>query len=891
MARGRDGRWTALDAKHIYEHAKAGGSVYQAHLRQAVRERLPWASWAPVRNGMAELEQLPAEVLEEFSTRRRRILERQRELVEAGVAVGDLGRERIAYDTREAKHEVDEADWRIGIRARAAEHGLGQDELDGLSMLAVAPEAEPVSWPALWQELFSARGLTARANTFRERDVVIAVAAAHGQGANAGEVVGLAQRLLERPEVVVIPNRTDRLYTTTELLEAERRIVAHAVEGRGCGVGVVGEVDVCTTLPRLSALLSVEQEQVVVAIAGSGNRIDTVEALAGTGKTTSAAALRSVYEDAGYRVVGAAPTGRAVRELKEQAGIEEARTLDGWAAKLDGDPDAFRSATATVQGARCVSTVLIIDEAGMAHTRLTARVLDAAVKADVKVIAFGDSGQLSSVQAGGWLGALTRHVGSHELREVMRQRDPQERRGLARVHGGDPASYVEMKAARGELTVFDGERPGVDAEAAAIERWAAAREIHGPDQAVIVCRDNHRRDRLNGLARIHLQQRGELGESVEVAGREWAVGDRVIARRNERQLDVDNGTRGTITAVHQTEGLEIRTDTGGRRHLDVEYAARNLQHAYALTGHGMQGATVHWAAVVGQPGDFSRNWSYTALSRAREPTEILLVDEPSRVHEERVEIAPAPDTQHQGPLERMAARMRERDDEDLALEQLEHAGATSQEHERDEPPGEASARLVRIGELGSEIDLVNAELKDLPTDDVKFHRQIEDSIASARAAQARLSVQWRNRRERKLHAQHLERQLASLSQEREQLLQRTPDPDEVRERAAALIGRRNTLSAEHSALHDQAVAAELDRNPEWLLETLGPRPESRQDRERWHRTAREIASHRIRQGITDPTDTGARSRDIALNRSITDTRVHLGLDLPTLGHDRGLDFE
>src|SRR5271167_2016095 len=83
MARGADGRWTALDARHIYEHAKAGGSVYQAHLRAAVRERLPWASWGPERNGMAELERVPQAVVHEFSTRRRQILEREQELVAA----------------------------------------------------------------------------------------------------------------------------------------------------------------------------------------------------------------------------------------------------------------------------------------------------------------------------------------------------------------------------------------------------------------------------------------------------------------------------------------------------------------------------------------------------------------------------------------------------------------------------------------------------------------------------------------------------------------------------------------------------------------------------------------------------------------------------------------
>jgi conjugative relaxase-like TrwC/TraI family protein len=42
-AQGRDGRWTALDGTAIYAHARAAGFVYEAHLRYAVRERLPWA--------------------------------------------------------------------------------------------------------------------------------------------------------------------------------------------------------------------------------------------------------------------------------------------------------------------------------------------------------------------------------------------------------------------------------------------------------------------------------------------------------------------------------------------------------------------------------------------------------------------------------------------------------------------------------------------------------------------------------------------------------------------------------------------------------------------------------------------------------------------------------
>ena len=59
-------------------------------------------------------------------------------------------------------------------------------------------------------------------------------------------------------------------------------------------------------------------------------------------------------------------------------------------------------------------------------------------------------------------------------------------------------------------------------------------------QAVLIARDNHRRERLNALVRAELRRDGQLGESVHVAGHEFAVGDRVIARRNDRRRAVDD---------------------------------------------------------------------------------------------------------------------------------------------------------------------------------------------------------------------------------------------------------------------------------------------------------------------------------------------------------------
>lgn len=895
MAQGRDGRWTALDAKHIYEHAKAAGSVYQAHLRRAVRERLPWASWGKERNGMAELEQVPEPVLREFSTRRNRILERERELVGAGVAVGDAGRERIAFDTREAKREVDERDWRGEVRARAAEHGFGQDRLDWLATLPRVRTAERPTELELIDRLFGPSGLTARSNTFGERDVVAAVAAAAAQGMQGRELVAGARRVLAAPEVIAVRD-AGRRFTTRELLDAEQRIVAVAVRGKGQGAAVVDEVQALQTLSRAGRPLSGEQERVVIGVVESGDRVDTVEALAGTGKTTSAAALRAVYERAGYRVIGAAPTGRAVRELKEQAGICESRTLDGWLFALENDPDALRFDSA----AGPAPAVMILDEAGMASTRLTARLFEAASTANVKVVAFGDSGQLASVQAGGWLGALTRHVGSFELREVMRQRDPQERRGLAKLHRGEPETYLQLKAARDELTVFKGGHAQIETEHAAIEKLLAARERLGPEQAVLVCRDNQRRDRLNELARERLRAWGELGEGVMLAGREWCVGERVVARRNDRERDLDNGTRGTIIRVDERDGLRVQTDGGQIRQIDLEYASQHLQYAYALTGHGMQGGTVEWAGVVGRPSDFSRNWSYTALSRAREPTAILLVDDRSQIERDRAEIAPEHNPGPAAdPVGRMAVRMRERDDEDLAIEQLacdelveEPAGAVAGLQSA------GQAGRVRLRALSDELDQINRQLAELPLDDLKRHELTERTIASLHREHARVSQQrgWRDRSVRTFTLGQIERRLADEQARRQELREQIGDPRAVAEHAGQLRQRRSELSAEHRSARDGLIVEELDRQPDWLLHALGPEPQALDLQDRWRQAGRRLAGHRLDHDITDPERALGTRRDRsttgrAVHRELTEARIALGLAPGAPERGAGLEID
>jgi conjugative relaxase-like TrwC/TraI family protein len=59
---GADGRWSTLDGRRIYAHAKTAGYLYEARLRSLLTRELGVA-WGPVRNGIADIEGVPRPVL------------------------------------------------------------------------------------------------------------------------------------------------------------------------------------------------------------------------------------------------------------------------------------------------------------------------------------------------------------------------------------------------------------------------------------------------------------------------------------------------------------------------------------------------------------------------------------------------------------------------------------------------------------------------------------------------------------------------------------------------------------------------------------------------------------------------------------------------------------
>jgi hypothetical protein len=124
---------------------------------------------------------------------------------------------------------------------------------------------------------------------------------------------------------------------------------------------------------------------------------------------------------------------------------------------------------------------------------------------------------------------------------------------------------------------------------------------------------------------------GRLGPDTHgLTAAPLAVGDVVVCRQNDTRLAVTNGARGRITRI-TAEELTLALTDERTVSIPVAYArAGALEHAYAITGHLAQAATFDAAMVVGPPHHHTQQWSYTALSRSRTSTELLVLTDAPR---------------------------------------------------------------------------------------------------------------------------------------------------------------------------------------------------------------------------------------------------------------------
>lgn len=350
--------------------------------------------------------------------------------------------------------------------------------------------------------------------------------------------------------------------------------------------------------------LDAETREVVTAALG-GEGLQLIEGPPGSGKTTLARAIAESYEAAGYEVIGASVTGKAAEGLRDETGIDS-RTLASrrWTWKREDQgaipPPARRR-------------VILLDEASMLSLQDMAPLLRRAASKGYKVVMIGDRRQLSPVGAGDPFRRLIEDYGGVSLDRIRRQQvDWMREASQALIEGRVNESWLKSaRQVRECLSAYDrhdrihwGEKRS-DSRRHLVDQWFADRQADPERSSLVLAYRNADVRRLNRRIRARRQAAGELQDGIRLYSQDFAVGDRILFRRNDRRhvrdehglvLPVQNGTLGTLVEASPSR-MAVRLDNGKTAVFSPrEY--KDFVHGYAVTLHKAQGATVDRCYVL-----------------------------------------------------------------------------------------------------------------------------------------------------------------------------------------------------------------------------------------------------------------------------------------------------
>jgi len=598
LALGEDDRWTALDARPIYRHARTAGYLYQARVRRELTARMS-VNWQAAKKGMAEAAGLDPAILRAFSTRRAEIEAAMLEHRSSGRASAQVA----TLATRSPKSSaLDERALHKRWAQQAVAANLEPRTVDRVIGARRDPQPVELRGDAV------AGALTEERSTFDRLAVIRCIAEQAQEGGYVSEIEELAETFLTRPDVLLV---RPKVWTTREMVRIERAVVDGATGRLGTGAAVVPG-HVVNELLRSAPTLGQEQREMVAQLTTSGNGVDVVLGVAGSGKTHALAIANNAWLRAGLRPRGAALAARAAKELNSQSAIPS-QTVDSLLRDLARGTDELTD-----------RTVLVVDEAGMLGTRKLARLLDCAERVGSKVVLVGDDRQLPEIEAGGAFRGLANRLPTVRLTQSRRQAHAAEINALTALRTGRAHEAVEALENIGGVTTHSNPR---DARAAMVERWIAARSA-GEDAVMLATRKTEVAQ-LNREARNQLIAAGTVApHGIEVRGREFSAGDRIVTLSNWHRAGIINGTRGEVVNVTK-DSVTVQFDHGERTTLPPTYLrAGHLDHSYAMTIHKAQGMTTDRSLVLADNSIF-REAAYTALSRGVHENHLFIVAEPS----------------------------------------------------------------------------------------------------------------------------------------------------------------------------------------------------------------------------------------------------------------------
>ena len=671
-----DGETRALQERGLFQSQQFATAIYQSELTYRVRQL--GYEITTGRSGAPEIKGYTQEYLDASSPRSQQI----REYLERTRRSGKEAAEIAAHATRDRKEIHSPREVMAAHRKLAADFGHQAETVVRTARERCQHQEKPAnSFERVRESVTFSRDKNFEREAVVDERALIRDGLRRGMGeithaqvrANLDARMASGEfQIVERPQG--IPGRQ---FTTAKTIEAEHEILRRMREGQN---------HVEPVLPRSQAIavadhhqhLNRTQRSVVEDILSSSDHIQGIQGFAGSGKTTTLAAIRRAAEGQGYQVEGFAPTSRAARQLNE-AGIE-AGTLQGFLVRT-ANPHL-----------REQKHFYLVDESSLASTTQMREFL-ARLGPNDRVLLIGDTRQHQGVEAGRPFEQLQEAgMRTARLDEIVRQKDPALKSAVELLATGQVSAALDALQQQGSVK----EIPNAEERIRAI----AKTYVESPENTLIVSPDNASRRELNLAVRQEMKANGILAtedhtfrilvqrQDMTGAERSWAshyeindvvrytrgsktigieaaayasvvainpaanvltvekanhelatydprrltgvsvykeierelsVGDRIQFTAPDKSLGVANRDMAAIEAIHPDGRLSVRLDNNRQ----IEFSPnehRHLDHGYAVTSHSAQGLTAERVLVHADtkvhPDLLNSRFAYVSISRA-----------------------------------------------------------------------------------------------------------------------------------------------------------------------------------------------------------------------------------------------------------------------------------
>ncbi|SPR05736.1 conjugal transfer protein TraA [Orientia tsutsugamushi str. Gilliam] len=407
----------------------------------------------------------------------------------------------------------------------------------------------------------------------------------------------LVQQVLSSNRILELyhdDGESSKYFTTIEVRNEETRIIriANKINNQ------VYYNDIYNLKSDIEGLANVseEQKQALRHILLSTSGVRVLRGRAGTGKSYVLIKAHKLATNRGQKVIGLAPTHKAVSELRGK-GYTEVYTVKGF---------LYNRKKIFMKG-----SLIVVDEAGMVGTKAYAELFRVVRNNYCQLILAGDEKQLASIERGGMFEMLSNNFGSHVLIDIRRQSENWSREAATKFAESNILSGITLLR-QNKCVKFDNTLQ--DSMSKLIYNWSLSKfKLH--EKLVITVR-NKDVDILNSSIRSLLKANGTLQGTEyrrSIAGRKesYMAGDRIVFQTSDKDLQIQNSEFATLTSVNKNEFV-AKTDAG--KEVSFDPSKIQFKHGYASTVYKAQGASIKDVYVL-HNGVSNISSSYVAMTR------------------------------------------------------------------------------------------------------------------------------------------------------------------------------------------------------------------------------------------------------------------------------------